>query len=147
MVLPFQPYSEVPKVLASAAVLVAPLDASAGGFCIPSKVLSYFCAGRPTVIAIDANNPAAATIQRVGAGAVVQPGDSKEFVDAVAAFLNNGPARQAAGRRARFYAEQTFGLDLVTQKFLNIISSSNIPLGSNPRWTKVHAGKSAAAAV
>jgi colanic acid biosynthesis glycosyl transferase WcaI len=132
IVLPFQPYDDVPKVLASAAVLVAPLEASVGGFCVPSKVLSYLCAGRPTVIAIDAANPAAATIQRVGAGAVVQPGDVKGFVDAVAKFLNNAPAREAAGRRARLYAEQTFGLEQVSQKFLNIISSSNISLDKVP---------------
>ncbi len=62
LVLPFQPYADVPKVLASATVLIAPLDTSAGTFCVPSKVLSYFCAGRPTVIAIDQHNPVATTI-------------------------------------------------------------------------------------
>jgi glycosyltransferase involved in cell wall biosynthesis len=36
--LPFQPYKDVPKVLASAAVLIAPLDPSAGSFCVPSTV-------------------------------------------------------------------------------------------------------------
>jgi colanic acid biosynthesis glycosyl transferase WcaI len=145
IVLPFQPYGEVPKVLASAAVLVAPLEASAGGFCVPSKVLSYLCAGRPTVIAIDAANPAATTIQRVGAGDVVEPGDVNGFVDAVAEFLNNAPSREAAGRRARRYAEETFGLEQVTQKFLNIVSSSNIYLGPDSPWTTRIAAKSAAA--
>jgi colanic acid biosynthesis glycosyl transferase WcaI len=134
LVLPFQAYGDVPKALASAAVLVAPLDGSAGLFCVPSKVLAYFCAGRPTVIAIDAANPAATTIQRSGAGSVVKPGDSKGFVDAVAAFLDNAPARAAAGNRARAYAEQAFGLERVTRKFLSIITSSNVPFGQDACW-------------
>jgi colanic acid biosynthesis glycosyl transferase WcaI len=145
IVLPFQPYEDVPKVLASAAVLVAPLEASAGGFCVPSKVLSYLCAGRPTVIAIDANNPAAATIQRVGAGTVVQPGDAKGFVNAVVGFLNDEGSRELAGRRARVYAEQTFGLDQVTQKFLAIFSRTNSSFQSPFSLQNVVVIKSAAA--
>jgi len=130
LVLPFQPYADVPKVLASAAVLIASLDASAGGFCVPSKVLSYFCAGRPTVIAIDSQNPAAKTIQRTGAGTVIPPGDPAAFVNAVAEFLDNPDLREAAGRQARSYAERTFSLDKVTEKFLNIMSKSNIDFSS-----------------
>lgn len=128
VVLPFQSYRDVPKVLASAAVLIAPLEASAGSFCVPSKVLSYFCAGRPTVIAIDSSNPIAATILQTGAGRVVGPGDSRAFVRSVAGFLNDPAGRAEAGRAARAYAEYTFRLELVTEKFLNIIARSNIPL-------------------
>jgi colanic acid biosynthesis glycosyl transferase WcaI len=126
IILPFQQYSDVPKVLASASVLVAPLDASAGKFCIPSKVLSYLCAGRPTVIAIDSDNPAAVTINQNRAGTVVEPGNSPKFINAVAEFLCNDEERQAAGRRARLYAEQTFSLKTVTDAFLTIISNSDL---------------------
>ena len=129
LILPFQPHTEVPQVLASAAVLIAPLDASAGTFCVPSKVLSYFCAARPTVIAIDPANPAASTIQKNSLGAVVPPGDAGAFYEAVANLLNDRAEREATGRRARAYDERTFGLDSVTSRFLKIISSSNISCG------------------
>jgi glycosyltransferase involved in cell wall biosynthesis len=134
LVLPFQHYTDVPKVLASAAVLIAPLEASAGSFCVPSKVLSYFCAGRPAVIAIDADNPAARTIRRVGAGTVVKPGDSAGFVKAVSDFLADSPARHSAGVRARAYAEQTFSRDTVAARFLEILSASNVSLGSKLQY-------------
>lgn len=39
--LPFQPYEDLPEVLASADVLVATLDAGAGKFAVPSKILTY----------------------------------------------------------------------------------------------------------
>jgi len=132
LVFPFQPYSDVPKVLASASILIAPMDASAGGFCVPSKVLSYFCAGRPTVISIEASNPIAATITRTGAGVVVPPGDKNAFLQAVAGYLRNRNLRETAGQNARHYAEQTFSLERVTDKFLRILSDSNVPLVANP---------------
>ena len=40
----FQPFRALPHVLGSADVLVAILEADAGVFSVPSKVLSYFCA-------------------------------------------------------------------------------------------------------
>lgn len=127
-VLPFQPNHEVPMILASATVLIAPLDSSAGGFCVPSKVLSYFCAGRPTVMAIDEDNPAATMVREHGAGTVVKPGDSASFVSAVRQFLNDEEARNTAGLSARRYAEATFVLKAVTQKFLEILHRSGLSL-------------------
>ena len=128
IVLPFQPAADVPKVLASAAVLIAPLDRAAGGFCVPSKVLSYLCAGRPTVIAINPANPAAAMLQSSAAGTVVEPGNSLHFIDAVAAYLDNPEHRILAGHAARMHAEATFGLQHVVAKFLRILHSSGAPL-------------------
>lgn len=135
LVLPFQPYTEVPQVLASAAVLIAPMDTSAGGFCIPSKILSYLCAGRPTVIAIDESNPAAHTIRQTGSGTVVRPGDAPGFVAAVCAFLDDPATRLATGHRARAYAEATFALDTVVPKFLSIIARAGTPLLPAPLAT------------
>ncbi len=46
----FQPFEMLPVVLGSADVLVAILEPDAGVFSVPSKVLSYFCAGRPVLL-------------------------------------------------------------------------------------------------
>lgn len=128
LVFPFQPYEDVPKVLATAAVLIAPLDSSAGTFCVPSKVLSYFCAGRPTVIAINETNPVAALMRRISAGAVVRPGDAVGFIEAVSGLLADEGARQTAGAAGRQYAEASFALKNVAQKFLTILARSGISL-------------------
>ena len=121
IVLPFQAYADVPKVLASAAVLIAPLGGSAGAYCVPSKVLSYLCAGRATVIAIDPSNAAAQTIRAASAGCVVPPGQPGAFVASVEMLLNNRDMRLAAGRSARSYAELTFGMDNIVHRFLDIV--------------------------
>lgn len=126
LVLPFQAYEDVPKVLASASVLIAPLDPSAGSFCVPSKVLSYLCAGRPTVLAIDANNPAARMINGASAGITVTPGDSAAFVSAVLRLVGDIDLRSAFGSSARKFAEATFNLDNVAPRFLRILESAGV---------------------
>jgi len=131
-VLPFQDYRDLPQVLGSAAVLIAPLDASAGKFCVPSKILSYFCAGRPTVIAISRENPAASMIERAQAGLVVQPGNSAEFIAAVTRLIDNQELRNQAGQSARAYAERTFSLDNVVPRFLQILRSAGVAANGLP---------------
>jgi glycosyltransferase involved in cell wall biosynthesis len=126
VVLPFQPQAEVSRVLSSAAVLIAPLDASAGKFCVPSKVLSYLCAGRPIVLAIDATNLAAEKVLRAGAGAVVPPGDTMGFLNAVTRLLDDELLCDQVGRRARAFAEQEFASEHIMQRFLNILGRSRI---------------------
>jgi glycosyltransferase involved in cell wall biosynthesis len=126
VVLPFQPYEDVPNVLASASVLIAPLDPSAGAFCVPSKVLSYLCAGRPTVLAIDAANPAARMIHTASAGITVAPGDSAAFVSAVLRVLRDVDLRAAFGSGARKFAENAFSLDNVAPRFLRILERAGV---------------------
>jgi glycosyltransferase involved in cell wall biosynthesis len=128
LVLPFQPYDDVPKVLASAAVLIAPLDPSAGSFCVPSKILSHLCAGRPTVISIDRANPAAEIVWRAEAGTVVRPGDTSAFVSAVLDLLDRPDRRRDQGRNARAYAEKTFSLKGIAPRFLNILARAGVDL-------------------
>jgi glycosyltransferase involved in cell wall biosynthesis len=116
---------EVPKVLASAAVLIAPLESAAGAFCVPSKILAYLCAARPTVIAIDESNSAAQMIQKAGAGAVIPPGQTAQFVKCVEGLLHDGELRLSMGRKAREYAEATFALEKVVGRFLDILYRAN----------------------
>ena len=49
--LPLQPFEYMPEVLGSGDVLVAVIEREAGEFSVPSKILSYLCAGRPIVLA------------------------------------------------------------------------------------------------
>jgi colanic acid biosynthesis glycosyl transferase WcaI len=141
VILPFQAYTDLSKVLGSASVLIAPLDGSAGAFCVPSKVLAYLCAGRPTVLAINPDNPAAMTIEHAQAGFVVKPGDADAFVRAVTRLLDDNSLRTAMGQSARRYAERTFGLDFVVPRFLDILRSSGVSLdAAQPAARSSYAG-------
>jgi glycosyltransferase involved in cell wall biosynthesis len=141
VILPFQDYTDLAKVLGSASVLIAPLDGSAGAFCVPSKVLAYLCAGRPTVLAIGSDNPAAIAVEQARAGSVVKPGDADAFVRAVAQLLDDSSVRTAMGQSARRYAERTFGLDFVVPRFLDILRRSGASIDAeNPAAASLRAG-------
>ena len=55
------------------------LDADAGAFCVPSKVLSYMCAGRAVLGAMPRQNLAARVVVDQNAGRVVEPDDVAGF--------------------------------------------------------------------
>jgi len=124
VLLPFQPYEVLPEVLASAAVLIAILEPEAGVFSVPSKVLSYHCAGRPILAAIPAENLAARIISQCGSGVVVDPKDRDAFVRAAMELVDDPDRRRAMGERARAYAEATFDITAIGDRFEGILLGS-----------------------
>lgn len=125
VLLPFQPFEELPDVLGAADVLLALLEPDAGVFSVPSKVLTYLCAARPVLLAVPPENLAAQIVQREGAGRVVAPDDTAGFVAAAEALLDDPDARTAAGRRARAYAEQAFDIDAITDRFEAVLGEGS----------------------
>jgi glycosyltransferase involved in cell wall biosynthesis len=121
VLLPFQPYERLPEVLASADVLVAVLEPEAGAFSVPSKVLTYLCAGRPLLAALPADNLAARVVERSGGGIVVPPRDTAALVAAAAELLADRARGAELGRAARAYAERTFDLAAITDRFEQVL--------------------------
>jgi len=118
--LPLQPIEVFEEVLASSDVLVAVIEESAGRFSVPSKVLSYLCAGRAIVLAAPSNNLAAQLVSSTGAGLVCEPTDIEGFVRSVRNLLGNSEERQKSGCAGRKYAEATFQIDNVATAFSKI---------------------------
>jgi colanic acid biosynthesis glycosyl transferase WcaI len=116
-ILRYQPHDRLPQVLASAAVLVAVLEPEAGAFSVPSKILTYLCAGRPLLASLPVGNLAARVVERSGGGIVVPPGDLHAFLGAAEELLGDPQRREELSRHARAYAEVTFDIDVVTARF------------------------------
>jgi colanic acid biosynthesis glycosyl transferase WcaI len=119
--LPFQPFDQYPDILGAADVLVALLEPTAGTFSVPSKVLSYLCAGRAILGAIPPENLAARTIERAGAGLAVSPVDEEAFLLAAKRLRNEPRLRETSGATARAYAEATFDTELVADRFVEVL--------------------------
>ncbi len=119
--LPYQPYDRLPEVLASADVLVAVLEPEAGAFSVPSKVLTYHCAARPLLVSVGPSNLAARVVERSGGGIVVPPADPDALVAAAGVLHADEGLRLELGRRARAYAEATFDLSQVTDRFEEVL--------------------------
>lgn len=118
----FQPFEALPDVLGSADVLVAILEPDAGVFCVPSKVLSYLCAGRPVLLAIPLENLVSRIVAHEKAGLGVAPTDVDGFCAAALQLCDSPEFRHEAGRAARRYAETHFDIERITDRFEQICS-------------------------
>jgi colanic acid biosynthesis glycosyl transferase WcaI len=136
--LPFQPIEAFPDVLGSADVLVALLEPGAGAFSVPSKVLSYLCAGRPVLAAVPAANLAARIVERTGSGVVVEPGDSQALTEEGLALVHDPERRTRMGEAARTYAEERFDIRRIGDRFERILAEVVGPGG--PRGEPVLGG-------
>ncbi len=124
LILPYQPFNELPAVLASGDVLVGILEEEAGLFSVPSKTLSYLCAARPLLLAMPMENLAARITRENGAGLTVAPGDLPGFLDAAGKLHASEVLRAELAGNARAYAEATFPIAKTTAIFESILSES-----------------------
>jgi colanic acid biosynthesis glycosyl transferase WcaI len=120
--LPYQPYERFPEVLASGDVLVAVLDPEAAVFSVPSKVLSYLCAGRPLLVSVPGDNLAARVVERSGGGVVVPPRDRSALIAAAEDLLADRERRAELGNAARAYADSTFDVEAIAERFERVLA-------------------------
>ena len=122
LLLPFQPYERLPEVLGSGDVLVVLLEQDAGAFSVPSKTLSYLCAGRPVLGLMPAENLAATLVARVD-GCVLPPAEESlpEAAAWVGSVLADDERRAALGKSARALAEQEFEVSGCADRFEDVL--------------------------
>ena len=120
--LPFQPYERLPEVLGSGDVLVVLLEQEAGAFSVPSKTLSYLCAGRPILGLMPEANLASRLVRDVG-GAVLPPREESLASAAawVGSVLDDRELRDELGLAARQLAEHEFALATSADRFERIL--------------------------
>ena len=123
-VLPFQPWGDVASILGSATVLLAVLAPQAAAYSVPSKVLTYLCAGRPIVASVSPHNLAAHHIREADGGIVVEPHDLDGFGAAVEAIFTDPAEQVRLGKNARHWAEHTFDIDRITDRFTTLIAAA-----------------------
>lgn len=116
-VLPFQPFAELPEVLAAADILLAVLETDAGVFSVPSKVLTYHATNRPILAAIPGDNLAARIIRTEGSGLCVEPQDHAGWLKAADDLRANVKLRETMAASGRAYAEREFDLERITGRF------------------------------
>ncbi len=145
--LPFQPYERLSEVLASSDVLITLLDRDGGAFAVPSKTLAYLCAGRPQLVSAPECNLAARIVQRAMAGEAVTPDHAQPLIEAAERMLQCESLRLRYAANARSYAESTFQIEEVTERFLEVFHfalgkrsyACNSPNGSMPLHTAADA--------
>lgn len=129
--LPLQPWSRLPEVLSTGSVLTALLGEESGEFSVPSKVLSYLCAGRPLLLSVPAQNLAARIvsggINGRPAGVVASPEDSADFIAAARSLYQDQTRREEFARNAEAYADETFDIVRIAERFSAVFEAAGIP--------------------
>ena len=124
VLLPFQPYERFSEVLGCASVVAAVLEPEAGVFSVPSKILSYLAAGRAVLVGAPAENLASRTVTREAAGVVAPADDPAAFAAAAIALLRDGEGCAEMGRRGRVYAERTFDVRKIADRFEGLLTGA-----------------------
>jgi len=102
--LPFQPYGDLPGLLAGADVLLVPLDKDKSLLSVPSKLYNFMSAGRPIFGLALPESEVVQIIENAGCGVCAPPDDAGAIAAAVRG-LRADPARRAEmGERGRAYA-------------------------------------------
>lgn len=122
--LPFQPFSVYAEVLGTADVLISVLEADAGSFSVPSKILSYLSSGRSVVLSAPPQNLASQIVTRADAGIAVPGTDRAAFIAAVRKLLDDSERRETCARHARAYAERAFDIVAIGDRFEAILADA-----------------------
>jgi colanic acid biosynthesis glycosyl transferase WcaI len=125
VLLPFQPFAELPDVLASADVLVALLEPQAGTFSIPSKILSYLCAGRALLASLPGVNSAAGLVADRSRSGLVSSTEEAFVADARRLF-ESATLRHQLGASGRRHAELAFDIDRIADRFVEVLQPAGI---------------------
>jgi len=117
-VLPFQPFDRLPDVLASGDLLITILEPAASNYSVPSKTLTYLCAGRPVLALLPRTNPASSVVTEAGGlAADLSEVGIADVVSQVSALLGDPSEVERRGSLARAFAEDQFDIGPLTDRF------------------------------
>jgi colanic acid biosynthesis glycosyl transferase WcaI len=129
--LDFQPYEDLPDMLAAADVLVAILEPDASKYSVPSKALTYLCSERAILGVLPRDNSVAEILLTQHAGLVAEPSERAKVTAAVAELLNDDVLRRELGKAGRQYAEREFSPEHAADQFELILRTVTPRHGSN----------------
>jgi len=101
----------------AADVLLVNQRASVTDMSLPSKLTSYFAAGRPVVAAASADSETAHEVETAGAGIVVPPCDPPAFRDAIMTLKNDRPLFDRLAARGAEYARSTLSREAALNQY------------------------------
>ena len=122
LLLPFQPRSKLPEMLAAADVSLVVQKRNVIAFNMPSKIPLLLASGRAVVASVPANGTAAKAVQKSGGGLVVPPQRPKALADAILGLYRDPEKTVALGAKGRQYATETFGFNQALDRYEALFS-------------------------
>jgi colanic acid biosynthesis glycosyl transferase WcaI len=121
--LPFQPYRDLPDLLASSDVLLVPLDKDKSDLSVPSKLYTFMAAGRPILGLAGPDSEVAALLRRNECGLTAPPDDAEAVAAAVRALKGSPERRRSFGAHARDHVVRRFAKGTILRSYDKLLKS------------------------
>ena len=119
--LPYQPRERLSQSLSAASVHVVGLAQGLAGYVVPSRLYGVLSAGRPVIVAAEAESETAQLVTRVGCGIVVPPGRPELLASAIRAAHDGDYDLDEMGRRGRAFVEQEADRDVAVASYRTLL--------------------------
>lgn len=121
--LPFQPYRDLPGLLAASDVLLVPLDRDKADLSVPSKLYTFMAAGRPILGLAAPGSEVAELLRENDCGLAAPPDDPEKIAAAVRALAASPDRRRVLGANARAYVTERFAKDKILRSYDRLLRS------------------------
>lgn len=115
--IPFQPYDDLPYLLAASDILLVPLDKEKSQLSVPSKLYNYMAAGRPILGLAHSSSEVVRIITEPNCGICAPPDDVEKIAMAITALKNSKDYRESLAVNGRKYAVEHYAKDKVLKKY------------------------------
>jgi colanic acid biosynthesis glycosyl transferase WcaI len=129
-----QPVHVYPDLLAAADLLLVSERPAVFDMALPSKLTSYFAAGRPILAVVSPEGATAREVRRSGGGIVVRAGDIPALLAAIEQLKNDRPLAVRLAAAGRTYAARELSREAAFTRldgFVRIlVSGAAAPIGT-----------------
>ncbi|STZ42266.1 group 1 glycosyl transferase [Mycolicibacterium gilvum] len=108
--------------LSAADILLVNEKPGVAAMAVPSKLTSYFHAGRPVVAATDSEGISASEVFASGAGVVVPAGQPRLLLEKILAMRENPEIMAEFGSNGRLYRQAILGRDAAIQRWSELLT-------------------------
>jgi putative colanic acid biosynthesis glycosyltransferase WcaI len=126
--LPYQPREVLSESLSTGSVHVVGLAKGLAGYVVPSRLYGIMAAGRPVIVAADAESETAQVVLGAECGVVVPPGRPELLAAAIRDAYDGKLDLEALGRRGREYvtseADRSVAVDRYRRLLLELVEAA-----------------------
>ena len=122
------PEADTSPVLTAADLLVLPTSGRQSMYSHPSKMASYYLAGRPILALACAGSDIVREMEQSRAGWIVAPEDPRSLADAIRKIESGDPSlRRQRGEMGRAYARSHLTRDVCVRRLVELLEHTACP--------------------
>lgn len=120
--LPYQPREVLSQSLSSADVHFVGLGRGLSGYVVPSRLYGILSAGRPVIVAADADSETAQVVESVGCGVVIAPGRPELLAAAIRDLRARRDELDEMGARGREYVVREADREVAIGRYRELLA-------------------------